>query len=75
MWGVGVENAKINQPEVNLTIKKMICYCLQDEDDKPKSNDSSIFENGFASEEEFEQFDGLSIAEMNKLKNKHKNKV
>ena len=48
---------------------------LQDDDDKPKSNDTSVFENGFVSEEEFEQLDGLSISEMKKLKNKNKNKI
>ena len=50
-------------------------HLLQDEDDKPKSNDTSVFENGFVSEEEFEQLDGLSISEMKKLKNKNKNKI
>jgi hypothetical protein len=48
---------------------------LQDEDDQPKSNDKSVFENGFVSEEEFEQLDGLSISDLKKLKNKNKNKI
>jgi hypothetical protein len=51
-------------------LQKIILFskCLQDNNDKPKSNDPTAFDKGKIGEEEFEQNDdSITIPEMKKM--------